>query len=45
VVGIGSVIRHDYNEIDDLVMWTTATEKLVALRTAVERMLRDLEGG
>ena len=42
VVGIGNVVRHDYDEIDDLVMWTTATEKLVPLRAAVEVMLRDL---
>jgi uncharacterized protein with HEPN domain len=45
VVGIGNVIRHDYDEIDDLVMWTTATEKLLPLREAVEAMLRDLEDG
>ena len=42
VVGIGNVVRHDYGEIDDLGMWTTATEKLVPLRAAVEVMLRDL---
>ena len=45
VVGIGNVVRHDYDEIDDLVMWTTATERLVPLKGAVEVMLRDLTGG
>jgi uncharacterized protein with HEPN domain len=45
VVGIGNVIRHDYDEIDDLVMWTTATEKLLPLKAAVEQMLREAEAG
>ena len=44
VVGIGNVIRHDYDEIDDRVMWDTATTKLVPLRAAVEAMLRGEAG-
>jgi uncharacterized protein with HEPN domain len=43
VVGIGNVIRHDYDEIDHTVMWQTATEKLLPLTAAVEAMLRDLD--
>ena len=43
VVGIGNVIRHDYDEIDDRVMWDTATEKLLPLKEAVESMLREVE--
>jgi uncharacterized protein with HEPN domain len=43
VIGIGNVIRHDYDEIDDLVMWETATQKLAPLRAAIEAMLRELE--
>jgi uncharacterized protein with HEPN domain len=43
IVGIGNVIRHDYDEIDDRVMWDTATEKLVPLKEAVARMLREVE--
>ena len=39
MVGIGNVIRHDYDEIDDHVMWDTATTKLVPLKAAVEAML------
>jgi uncharacterized protein with HEPN domain len=42
VVGIGNIVRHDYDEIDDLVIWTTATEKLLPLKAVVEEMLRDL---
>jgi uncharacterized protein with HEPN domain len=42
-VGIGNVIRHDYDEIDDRVMWDTATEKLLPLKEAVESMLREIE--
>ena len=45
VVGVGNVIRHDYDEIDDLVMWSTATEELLPLKHAVQTMLRDLELG
>ena len=43
IVGIGNVIRHDYDEIDDRVMWETATAKVLPLKEAVERILRDLE--
>jgi uncharacterized protein with HEPN domain len=43
IVGIGNVIRHDYDEIDDRVMWETATEKLLPLKGMVARILRDLE--
>jgi uncharacterized protein with HEPN domain len=37
------VIRHDYDEIDDLVMWETATQKLPPLKAAIEAMLREIE--
>jgi uncharacterized protein with HEPN domain len=43
IVGVGNVIRHDYDEIDDRVMWETATEKLLPLKEAVQRILRDHE--
>ena len=36
------MIRHDYDEIDDRVMWDTATRKLVPLKEAVQRMLREV---
>ncbi len=45
IVGIGNVIRHDYDEIDDLVMWMTATERLLPLKDAVEAMRRELDIG
>ena len=45
VVGIGNVIRHDYDEIDHVAMWKTATERLSPLKAAVEAMLREVEGG
>jgi uncharacterized protein with HEPN domain len=37
------VIRHDYDEIDDRVMWDTATEKLLPLKETVERISHELE--
>jgi uncharacterized protein with HEPN domain len=40
LVGIGNAIRHDYAEIDDRVMWATATKKLLPLKQAVEYMWR-----
>jgi uncharacterized protein with HEPN domain len=43
VVGISNVIRHDYDEIDDLVMWETATQKLPPLKATIEAMLRAIE--
>ena len=45
VVGAGGVIRHDYAEIDDHVMWSTATKELLPLKQAIETMLGDLEVG
>lgn len=42
MIGIGSVTRHDYDEIDHVVMWHTATEKLLPLAAAVDAMLCDL---
>jgi len=43
IVGIGNVIRHDYDEIDDRVIWDTATEKLLPLKEVVESLLREVE--
>lgn len=37
------MIRHDRDEIGDLPMWATATEKLLPLKAAVEVMLREVE--
>ncbi|MGH6885518.1 MAG: HepT-like ribonuclease domain-containing protein [Geminicoccales bacterium] len=45
IVGIGNVIRHDYDDIDDRVMWDTATGKLLPLKEAVESVLREVEEG
>ena len=43
IVGIGNIIRHDDDEIDDRIMWDTATEKLIPLKQVVEAMLRAFE--
>ncbi len=45
VVGVGKVIRHDSDEIDDLVMWSTAAGELLPLNQAAKTMLGDLEVG
>jgi uncharacterized protein with HEPN domain len=38
IAGIGNVLRHDYDDIDPLVIWQTATVRTVPLRTAITAM-------
>jgi uncharacterized protein with HEPN domain len=41
VAGIGNVLRHDYDRIDNTVLWHAATTEMRALKAAVEAMQRD----
>lgn len=41
VAGIGNVMRHDYDRIDNTVLWRAATVEMRALKAAVEAMQRD----
>ena len=34
--GIGNKIRHDYDSIDEMIVWNTVQESIEALRAAVE---------
>lgn len=43
VAGIGNVLRHDYDEIDDAIIWHAATVEMRPLKAAVEAMLREVE--
>ena len=40
IAGIGNVLRHDYDDIDPLVIWQTATVRTVPLRAAISAMRR-----
>jgi uncharacterized protein with HEPN domain len=41
IVGIGNVLRHEYQHIDDRRLWDIATVHLPKLRTCVLAMLAD----
>ena len=41
VAGIGNVLRHDYDRVDNTVLWQAATAEMRALKAAVEAMQRD----
>ena len=40
IAGIGNVLRHDYDDIDAMVIWQTATVRTVPLRAAITEMRR-----
>ena len=42
IAGIGNVLRHDYERIDDRELWRVLTRDL-PLKAAVEAMLREAE--
>jgi uncharacterized protein with HEPN domain len=39
IAAIGNLLRHDYERVDDLIMWKIATRSLPALRRAVVSMI------
>ncbi|MEA2882347.1 MAG: hypothetical protein QOH32_1603 [Bradyrhizobium sp.] len=43
IVAIGNPLRHEYNHIDDRVLWETATVDLPALQPVILRMLNEFE--
>jgi uncharacterized protein with HEPN domain len=42
IIGIGNVLRHEYQRLDDRQLWEIATIHLPALGPVVHRMLEDL---
>ena len=44
IIGIGNVLRHDYQHLDDRRLWDIVTVHLPELRPLIERMLAELEG-
>lgn len=43
IVGIGNILRHEYQRLDDAQVWSIMTVHLPELRPIVARMLSELE--
>jgi uncharacterized protein with HEPN domain len=43
IIAIGNPLRHEYNRIDDKVLWETATVDLPTLRPVILRMLAEFK--
>jgi uncharacterized protein with HEPN domain len=43
IIGIGNVLRHEYQRLDDRLLWEIATVHLPALEPVVLRMIADLD--
>ena len=43
IAGIGNVLRHDYDVVNDATIWRAATVDLMPLETAVQALLREIE--
>jgi uncharacterized protein with HEPN domain len=39
IAGIGNILRHDYDNIDLVILWNIATRELATLNSAVARLL------
>ena len=39
IAAIGNLLRHDYERVDDLIMWKVATQCLAPLRRVVRAMI------
>lgn len=39
IAAIGNKLRHEYNRVDDLIVWQVAAEALPALRPTIVRLL------
>jgi uncharacterized protein with HEPN domain len=43
VAGIGNVLRHDYDVVNDATIWHAATVDLLPLKDAVQALLGELD--
>jgi uncharacterized protein with HEPN domain len=43
IIGIGNILRHEYQRLDDALLWEVATVHLPALGPIVERMLAEFD--
>jgi uncharacterized protein with HEPN domain len=44
IIGIGNILRHEYQRLDDAQLWEIATVHLPALEPVVTRMIAELDG-
>jgi len=44
IAAIGNVLRHDYDVVNDATIWHAATVDLLPLKSALESLLRQLDG-
>ena len=44
IIGMRNVLVHGYFEIDTDIVWDAATRDVPALKTSIERLLKNLEG-
>ena len=44
IIGIGNILRHEYQRLDDSQLWEIATVHLPKLQPIVARMLTDIGG-
>jgi uncharacterized protein with HEPN domain len=43
IIGIGNVLRHEYQRLDEGLLWEIATVHLPALKHIIRRMIEELE--
>jgi uncharacterized protein with HEPN domain len=43
IIGIGNILRHEYQRLDDAQLWEIATVHLPALEPVVEHMIAELD--
>jgi len=43
IAGIGNVLRHEYDVVNDATIWGAATVDLLPLKAALEALLRELD--
>ena len=43
IAAIGNLLRHDYERVDDLIMWKIARQSLPGLRSVVAAMIKKSE--
>ena len=43
IIGIGNILRHEYQHVDPAIMWDLATRKLPELEPAIRKLLEEIE--
>ena len=43
IMGIGNILRHEYQHVDAAILWDLATNKLPKLEPTIRKMLEEIE--